>query len=95
MQAELTAGSVAANLCVQKGFRAVTSFAGTLTADQRANIGGALSAYALGMARDAAGSFVWGFFGIGALCLTGAGLSVVLARMRTRALAAQNRAATP
>jgi sugar phosphate permease len=60
-----------------------------------ANIGGALSAYALGMARDAAGSFVWGFFGIGALCLTGAGLSVVLARMRTRALAAQKRAATP
>jgi hypothetical protein len=47
------------------------------------------------MARDAAGSFVWGFFGIGALCLTGAGLSVVLARMRTRALAAQKRAATP
>lgn len=54
-----------------------------------ANMGGALSAYALGMARDAAGSFVWGFVGIGAMCLTGAGLSIVLARMRNRALASQ------
>jgi len=58
-----------------------------------ANMGGVLSAYALGVARDAAGSFVWGFVGIGALCLTGAGLSVVLAKMRNKALAAQRRAA--
>ena len=58
-----------------------------------ANMGGVLSAYSLGMARDAAGSFVWGFVGIGVLCLTGAGLSVVLARMRKYALAAQRRAA--
>lgn len=60
-----------------------------------ANVGGALSAYGLGMARDAAGSFFWGFVGIGALCLTGAGLSIVLARMRNRALAAQRRSASP
>lgn len=60
-----------------------------------ANIGGVLAAYGLGMARDAAGSFAWGFFGIGALCLTGACLSLVLARMRTRALASQRVAATP
>lgn len=56
LQAELTAGSVAANLCVQKGFRAVTSFAGTLTADQRANIGGALAQMREGGAQTIASS---------------------------------------
>lgn len=60
-----------------------------------ANIGGVLSAYVLGMARDAAGSFTSGFLGISVLCLIGVALSVVLARMRNRALAAQQAPATP
>ena len=54
-----------------------------------ANIGGLLTAYTLGMVRDQAGSFTWGFVGISVLCLIGVGLSVVLARMRKRALAAR------
>ena len=54
-----------------------------------ANIGGLLTAYTLGMVRDKAGSFTWGFIGISALCLIGVVLSVILARMRNRALAAR------
>jgi sugar phosphate permease len=53
-----------------------------------ANVGGFLTAYALGVVRDRAGTFTWGFIGISALCLTGVALSVVLARMRKRTLAA-------
>jgi phosphotransferase system glucose/maltose/N-acetylglucosamine-specific IIC component len=41
------------------------------------------------MVRDKAGSFMWGFVGISVLCLIGAVLSVILARMRNRALAAR------
>jgi len=52
-----------------------------------ANLGGLLTAYALGMVRDQAGSFTWGFVGISALCLIGVVLSVILARMRNRAMA--------
>jgi sugar phosphate permease len=52
-----------------------------------ANIGGFVCVYALGAIRDEAGSFAWGFRGIGAVCLVGVVLAVVLARMRTRALA--------
>jgi sugar phosphate permease len=65
--------------------------AGTVTGFSNlfANIGGFLTAYALGVVRDRAGSFTWGFIGISALCLTGVALSVALARMRKRALAAQ------
>lgn len=54
-----------------------------------ANIGGLLAAYTLGIVRDQAGSFTWGFVGISVLCLIGVALSVILARMRTRALAAR------
>ncbi len=54
-----------------------------------ANIGGLLTAYTLGMVRDQAGSFTWGFVGISVLCLIGVVLSVLLARMRNRALAAR------
>ena len=54
-----------------------------------ANIGGLLTAYTLGIVRDQAGAFTWGFVGISALCLAGVALSVVLARMRNRALAAR------
>lgn len=53
-----------------------------------ANIGGFLTAYTLGVVKDQAGTFTWGFVGIGGICLVGVALAVVLARMRTRALAA-------
>lgn len=53
-----------------------------------ANIGGLLTAYALGVVKDRAGSFSWGFVGISGMCLAGVLLAVLLARMRTRALAA-------
>lgn len=52
-----------------------------------ANIGGFLTAWALGAVKDRTGSFTWGFVGISLLCLIGLGLTVVLARMRTQALA--------
>lgn len=58
-----------------------------------ANIGGFLTAYALGVVKDHAGSFKWGFVGVSVLCLLGVGLSVVLARMRTRALELHHAAA--
>ncbi len=57
-----------------------------------ANIGGLLTAYTLGIVRDNAGAFTWGFVGISALCIIGVALSVVLARMRNRALAARAQA---
>ncbi len=53
-----------------------------------ANIGGFLTAYALGVVKDQTGSFTWGFVGISVICLTGVALAAVLARMRRRALAA-------
>jgi hypothetical protein len=56
-----------------------------------ANIGGLLTAYTLGVVKDRAGTFTWGFVGIGVLCLAGVGLAVALARMRRSALAAQRR----
>ena len=52
-----------------------------------ANIGGLLTAVAFGAVKDHAGSFTWGYCGISVLCLGGVALSVVLARIRTRALA--------
>jgi predicted MFS family arabinose efflux permease len=54
-----------------------------------ANLGGLLTAYALGVVKDRLGTFTWGFAGISVLCLVGVALSVVLARMRRAALAAQ------
>lgn len=54
-----------------------------------ANLGGFFTAYALGVVKDRAGTFTWGFVGISALCLIGVALSVVLARMRKHALAAR------
>jgi sugar phosphate permease len=54
-----------------------------------ANIGGVVTAYALGVVKDKTGSFTWGFVGISVICLVGVVLTVILARMRTRALAAQ------
>lgn len=52
-----------------------------------ANLGGLITAYALGAVKDMTGSFTWGFVGIGGLCIAGVALSAVLARMRGRALA--------
>jgi sugar phosphate permease len=54
-----------------------------------ANLGGILSAWLLGVVRDTTGTFAWGFAGIGVACLAGVALSVLLARLRRRALAAQ------
>ena len=53
-----------------------------------ANIGGFVCVYALGVIRDHTGSFMWGFIGISATCISVFILSVMLSRMRTRALAA-------
>lgn len=52
-----------------------------------ANIGGLLTAYALGVVKDRSGSFTWGFVGVSCVCLAGVLLTVLLARMRKRALA--------
>jgi MFS transporter, ACS family, D-galactonate transporter len=53
-----------------------------------ANIGALTFAYALGVVKDEAGTFTWGFVGISAACVVGVMLAFVLARMRNRALAA-------
>ncbi|HSQ03236.1 MAG TPA: MFS transporter, partial [Burkholderiales bacterium] len=49
-----------------------------------ANMGGLLTAYLLGVVKDKAGTFTWGFVGISVLCLIGVALSAILARMRRR-----------
>ena len=58
-----------------------------------ANVGGFLTAYVLGVVKDHAGSFKWGFVGVSVMCVVGVALSVVLARMRTHALRVQPAAA--
>jgi sugar phosphate permease len=55
-----------------------------------ANIGGFACVYALGAVKDSTGSFASGFAGISVACLAGVVLAVVLARLRTRALAARH-----
>jgi len=64
-------------------------YAGTATgfANLFANLGAVIAAYSLGVVKDRAGTFTWGFIGISAVCLVGVALAVVLARMRRRALA--------
>lgn len=57
-----------------------------------ANVGGLLCAYALGVVKDEAGAFTWGFVGMSGLCMIGVVLSIILARMRNNALAAQHAA---
>jgi sugar phosphate permease len=54
-----------------------------------ANLGALSFAYALGVVKDTAGAFAWGFLGTSAACVVGVALTVVLARMRTRALRAR------
>jgi sugar phosphate permease len=51
-----------------------------------ANIGGFLTAWAMGAIKDQSGSFTAGFISISVICLIGVALSFVLARMRTGAL---------
>lgn len=53
-----------------------------------ANIGALIFAYALGVVKDTAGVFTLGFLATSAFCVIGVLLAAVLARMRTRALAA-------
>jgi nitrate/nitrite transporter NarK len=53
-----------------------------------ANVGALSFAFALGVVRDTAGVFTLGFLGTSAFCVIGVLLAAVLARMRTRALAA-------
>jgi len=52
-----------------------------------ANLGALSFAYALGVVKDTAGAFTLGFFATSGLCVVGVALAVVLARMRSRALA--------
>jgi sugar phosphate permease len=61
-------------------------FAGTATGfgNLFANIGGLSTAYALGVVRDHAGSFAWGFAGVSGVCVAGVALAVVLSRLRGR-----------
>jgi len=47
-----------------------------------ANLGALTFAYALGVVKDAAGAFKWGFIATGAICVVGVGLAFVLARLR-------------
>jgi MFS transporter, ACS family, D-galactonate transporter len=52
-----------------------------------ANLGALIFAYALGVVKDTAGAFKWGFIATSAFCVVGVVLAVVLGRMRTKALA--------
>jgi sugar phosphate permease len=62
-------------------------YAGTATGfgNLFANIGGLSAAYALGVVKDHAGSFAWGFIGVSGVCLAGVALAVILSRLRGRA----------
>ena len=51
-----------------------------------ANIGSLTFAYALGVVKDSAGSFKWGFLATSAMCAIGVALSLLLARIRAKAL---------
>jgi hypothetical protein len=52
-----------------------------------ANLGALVFAYALGVVKDTAGAFTWGFVATSAICVVGVALSALLARLRARALA--------
>jgi len=51
-----------------------------------ANIGGFLTAWAMGAIKDQSGSFTTGFLIISVICMIGVALAALLARMRARAL---------
>ncbi len=58
-----------------------------------ANVGALVFAVSLGVIRDKAGSFAWGFIGIAVFCAIGVALAFLLARMRRENLAAMALAA--
>ena len=64
-------------------------FAGTSAgfSNMFANVGALMFAYTLGVVKDRAGTFTWGFLGTAMACVIGIGLTLVLARMRRTALA--------
>jgi MFS transporter, ACS family, D-galactonate transporter len=51
-----------------------------------ANLGGLTFAWSLGVVKDTAGAFKWGFIATSAVCVLGVALSFALARMRASAL---------
>ena len=53
-----------------------------------ANLGSLTFVYSLGVVKDRAGAFTWGFVGISVACIIGVLLTAVMARMRNSALAA-------
>jgi DHA1 family inner membrane transport protein len=55
-----------------------------------ANLGALVFAYALGVVKDTAGAFKWGFLATSAVCVIGVVLAAVLGRMRKKALAPAN-----
>jgi ACS family D-galactonate transporter-like MFS transporter len=50
-----------------------------------ANLGALTFAYALGVVKDVAGAFKWGFIATGAVCVVGMALAALLSRMRKAA----------
>jgi sugar phosphate permease len=56
-----------------------------------ANIGGFLTAWAMGAIKDRSGSFTAGFISISVICIVGVALAMVLARVRTNALISHTR----
>jgi len=52
-----------------------------------ANLGSLTFAYALGVVKDTAGTFKWGFLATSAMCAIGVLLALLLARIRKKALA--------
>jgi ACS family D-galactonate transporter-like MFS transporter len=54
-----------------------------------ANLGSLTFAYSLGVVKDQAGAFTWGFVGISVACVVGLMLTLVLARMRNAVLASR------
>ncbi|HYA46566.1 MAG TPA: MFS transporter [Burkholderiales bacterium] len=52
-----------------------------------ANLGSLTFAYALGVVKDSAGTFKWGFLATSAMCAIGVLLALLLARIRKKALA--------
>jgi len=63
-------------------------FAGMTTGfgNMFANLGALIFAYALGVVKDTAGEFKWGYLATSAFCVVGVVLAVVLSRMRAKAL---------
>jgi nitrate/nitrite transporter NarK len=64
-------------------------FAGMTTGfgNMFANLGALIFAYSLGVVKDTAGAFKWGFIATSAFCVAGVMLAVVLSRIRAKALA--------